>query len=1128
MALIRNRPVFIIIMVLFAELFLMPADAESQSCDPWIAKVVSVQGSVQVQKSGSDHWTRVKLNDTYCSGDIIRVNEKSRAAIMLGDDSFLRLDQNSTLTIKGQKEENHYVISIIEGVMHFFTSFPKRVNFQTHFVNASVEGTEFFLDADRTRTFISIFEGKVAAASKEGSIILTSNQTALFKAGQPPESLTIIRPRDAVQWALYYPPIISWRESDFRQGKETDWETMVRKSIGYYWRGEITSAFSAISDAPEKITDPRFYNYRAALNLTVGRVDKARTDIAEALRLDSSNADALALKSIILLVQNQKEQALELAKEALDSDPASSAAWVALSYAQKAHFDLPGALKSLKQGATSDPGNALIWSDIAELELSLEEFDKYGESSLRAVNLNPNLSKTQTTVGFFHLTQIRIDEAIEAFEKAIELDSAAPLPRLGLGLAKIRGGDLKTGRAEIEIAASIDPDNSLIRSYLGKAYHEEKENKSARKQFDIAKKLDPMDPTPWFYEAIHKQSINRPVEALYDLEKSIKLNDNRAVYRSQLLLDQDLASRNAGLGNIYQNLGFQMQGIAQGWKSLNIDPTNYSAHRLLADLYPAMPRYNIARVSELLQAQLLQPLNTTPLQPLLAESNTYILENAGPSDLSTNEFSSLFLRNRLTLQAGGVVGSEDTWGEEIIQSGLWNNVSYSLGQFHYESDGFRDNNDQNQDIINGFFQGALSPKTSVQAEYRHKDREFGDLELLFEPDRYSPNQRQNVQTDTYRMGLRHSFSPRSDVIVSVMGQNIDEDVNSFDDSLTFNLYEKTDGYLAEALNFYRRDKISLISGLGYYDANLKSSLTLILPESVSIPPERQKEDINHFNGYMYSYLHWTNDLTITAGLSYDSFDNDRTSNNQLNPKLGVTWSPVSSTTLRLATFRNLRKTLISEQTIEPTQVAGFNQLFEDSPGTDTWTWGGGIDQKFSQNIFGGIQFFRRELDVPYTEISSTSGEKEFLRTDWDESIGNIYFYWAPHSWFTVKTEYWYEKFDRGNEYPGIEEIFDLRTNRLNLEGNFFHPNGLFAGLKTSYVYQEGEFPDPDDPAPKRDDDNFWVIDAKVGYRFPNRWGNISLEIKNLFDEKFKYQDIDPTNPRIVSERHIYARLRLLF
>ena len=82
---------------------------------------------------------------------------------------------------------------------------------------------------------------------------------------------------------------------------------------------------------------------------------------------------------------------------------------------------------------------------------------------------------------------------------------------------------------ETEIAASLDPNNSLFRSYLGKAYYEEKRGKTASTQFSMAKELDPNDPTPWFYDAILKQSVNRPVEALHDLQKSISLNDNRAV-----------------------------------------------------------------------------------------------------------------------------------------------------------------------------------------------------------------------------------------------------------------------------------------------------------------------------------------------------------------------------------------------------------------------------------------------------------------------------------------------------------------------------------------------------------------------------------------------------------------------
>ena len=53
----------------------------------------------------------------------------------------------------------------------------------------------------------------------------------------------------------------------------------------------------------------------------------------------------------------------------------------------------------------------------------------------------------------------------------------------------------------------------------------------------------------------------------------------------------------------------------EGYKSVNTDPTDFSGHRFLADTYAALPRHEIARVSELLQSQLLQPINITPIQP---------------------------------------------------------------------------------------------------------------------------------------------------------------------------------------------------------------------------------------------------------------------------------------------------------------------------------------------------------------------------------------------------------------------------------------------------------------------------------------------------------------------------------
>jgi hypothetical protein len=79
------------------------------------------------------------------------------------------------------------------------------------------------------------------------------------------------------------------------------------------------------------------------------------------------------------------------------------------------------------------------------------------------------------------------------------------MPRLGLGLAIIRDGDLKAGREQIEIAVALDPTNSLTRSYVGKAYYEENTKARPARRHPIGPlTTDPKDLTPWFYDAVRQ------------------------------------------------------------------------------------------------------------------------------------------------------------------------------------------------------------------------------------------------------------------------------------------------------------------------------------------------------------------------------------------------------------------------------------------------------------------------------------------------------------------------------------------------------------------------------------------------------------------------------------------------
>jgi len=244
-------------------------------------------------------------------------------------------------------------------------------------------------------------------------------------------------------------------------------------------------------------------------------------------------------------------------------------------------------------------------------------------------------------------------------------------------------------------------------------------------------------------------------------------------------------------------------------------------------------------------------------------------------------------------------------------------------------------------------------------------------------------------------------------------------------------------------------------------------------------------------------------MTFTLGASGDFFkttDSNSESRNQFNPKFGVTWNIIPGTTLRAAAFRVLKRTLITNQTLEPTEVAGFNQFYDDRPATESWRYGAAIDQKFSEIIFGGTEFSRRDLNVP------TQGPTlEFKRKSATEYLGRAYLLWTPHKWLALSGEYQYEHFKNDDPFPFLFKKVD--TYRVPAGLRFFHPSGLIASLRATYVNQAGTFVSGTGNLRSGRDD-FWVVDAAIGYRLPQRYGIITVGVANLFDKRFKYQETD--------------------
>ena len=287
----------------------------------------------------------------------------------------------------------------------------------------------------------------------------------------------------------------------------------------------------------------------------------------------------------------------------------------------------------------------------------------------------------------------------------------------------------------------------------------------------------------------------------------------------------------------------------------------------------------------------------------------------------------------------------------------------------------------------------------------------------------------------------------------------------------------------ELQHLFRSDRFSITSGIGYVDIDGEFTYIDDFYDPTVSPPFllfsdsfADEADVQHANLYLYSNINVIENLTVTVGASGDFYEDEDFDKDQLNPKFGITWTPAADTTVRAAAFSTVKRTLITNQTLEPTQVAGFNQFFDDANGSDSWCYGLGVDQKFGSDVYAGMEFFRRDLNVPYLFFPPPPAppEPEAAESDWEESRFRAYLYWTPNKYLGLRAEYLYEEYDRSED-----SVLNLTTHRLPLGISYFHPSGFTVDFKGTYYDQTGDFVrqdamDPTDSTPG--DDQFWVFD----------------------------------------------------
>ncbi len=1124
----------------------------------------SFEGVVQVQRVGDSRFESTQAGTEISLGDKLKTGENSRATIKLPNGGYLRIAKNTIFQIKDDTVNG--LFSLQAGNLYFFGREDKHSpSIETPHVTTAIRGTEFTASVHEGSTEISVLDGAVLCKNVYGEIIAQKGEVVKADSQNKPVKSLLLHPKNAVQWTIYSPSILSGSslKNFFPESNESEELAYDLISKGDYEQAllllapdslkfKIASAFVLESKGDTEkasiILSDKGISYSSealtlngAINFVHGSVVEAENFLNEAMK----NTQKTSLKALILsqlamiyLAKDELGRAVDYLEQARGFAPNIPEILLVDSYVSQAKMQMENALATANDLATRDPYNVTSFVRKAEVNLSFGKLKEARDDIARALRLNPSDPYALTINGFVLLFTRKLQESIVEFKRAQELAPGFSLPILGNALALIKQGNLESGRIMLEKASFLSPNVSIYRSYLGKAYYEAEKSDLSSHELERAISLDPLDPTPYLYKAYNDLENNRPVEALNNIESSIERNNNRAVYRSNLLIDQDLASRSASLGEVFNSLGFYNAGRVEAIKSISRDYTNYSAHLLLSDTYTSILE-NDASVAERRIVELLSPVSFNLFQHPEGEA-------------SLNEYNSLFDRpdskTRLSLEASTY---EDLFVPGALYAKKGEDYAYSLEVRSLMTGGSKhgDYSRLEEGKLRGAYDFGYDNRVTLRTDALYNKIVEGSPE---HDDSF-------IEAYDFGAGFLHKFSPNSNLIVDLSygSQNnrfmytqferpsildeiyLDEEM-SYDNTLLLNELsrESVKGFQGAIQHAYDSRYVSSVLGyeLRVSDVDRKESSEVLA------------DDLGLFDGYnyylrtrgandlfsndIYSYLtfHTCDYADITAGGSYTFIELesreitpfiDGTRNNErFNPKVGLTVYPTDALTIRAAYFESLRKSSLEDVvSIEPTLIGGINQRFNDLSGAYARNFGGGFDYKVKSSTYFGAEALRRHVTTPFQDgisVFTLDVEAEELWNSvevdspydlhQDQNILKGYFSQVitdrlvsslDSAWFDV------ERTD-----PSVWQ--DISLTRISETMRYFHPGGLYPYL--NLVWREQSRDGSDFFSDGRD--GFLLTNIGVGYRIPNRQGAIELEFSNIFNEDFEYDQSAGLEPYI--------------
>jgi len=1127
-------------------------------------RVVETLRDITFRRVPSREWRQATNNLALIPWDLLSTGERSWGVVHPRGGTRYRLRDLTTIEVV---ETNGQAQAFLRAGAVYYANQERRTHDPILTRDAVIhpQGTEFLIETSETGTHVVMFDGQALITNAHGSLTIIQQQAARIEPNQAPRTARI-ESLNLVQWWLYYPVVLN---PDDLLLDAADLQAL-GPVLEAYRLGNIPVALTRFPDLdanpPAPASEARL-TLLAALQLSAGSVRQAQ-EILEGLQEDTPGRRALL--GLVAAVQG------EPTPDAMP--PTTSSEWLALSYQKQSKRDLPAAREAARQAVELAPEFGFAQTRLAELEFSFGRTRQAMAVLRQGLVQSAQNAQALSMLGFLMADAHRHAAARAAFDEAIRIDPALGNARLGRGLLRLHLGDREGGLDDLQEAALLEPRRALLHAYLGKGFQQAGLVEAAGAELEYAARLDPADPTPPLYAAHLSFQENRINDAIDELETSLALNDNRAVYRSGLLLDEDAAMRSANLARLYQNAGMEDVALRQAARGIDQDYGGFGSHLYLANSYLELLdpgrvtlRYETAANTEYLLANLLAPGGAGTLSPALSQQ----------------EYTRLFDRD-----SAGVVSTTDylsrgAWREQGAVYANVGRTSASYDALYLTDPGQRHNSDLDLLAQSVRFRQQIGPSDHLFGQALWSHSEGGDLAPRYDPNQINRGVRvEETQEPIALAGYRHEWSPGQETLVlGAYGRdrlevdNPQQDILLIQeaggvptfaaiDSLSQQYRSTQELFSGEMQQIFEGERFSLLAGLrgqgGTFDQNNAHQANAQSAFASTNYAGLQGDFDNDFQrATAYAYGSWrpVQSFTLQAGLSYDHLEypenfryaplsDEENTADLLGPKAGLVWQVTSRTTAHAAYSRFLTGAGIDQSIrLEPTQVAGINQAFRSvipdavtgsNAGEEADMLGVLLDHRLPTRTYLGAwaTLLQSEVDRGFGTYVLRNGALPAVpgqatqRLDYEEfALGGTVSQLVGQEWsFGVSYELTHAELEI--RYPDLPDTLTVLNappldqdanawlHEVRLFGVFNHPSGFFARAETLWIQQSNQGDTAGMPG-----DDFWQFNLLGGIRMFQRRAEVTMGILNLADQDYRLSPLT-LHPNLPRERTFFTRLRL--